>query len=54
MDHNKKRNFFKFLKKLPAKKIDNLLHPIHDQVFKYTNCLDCANCCSVFRACCCA
>ena len=37
--------FFKLLKKIPPKVLDKKIHPIHDNVFKKTNCLECANCC---------
>ena len=37
--------FFKLLKKIPPKVLDKIIHPIHDYVFKKTNCLECANCC---------
>jgi len=37
--------FFKRLKKLKPKLLDKIIHPIHQQVFKCTDCLKCANCC---------
>jgi|TARA_B100000959_G_scaffold196786_1_gene205797 Fe-S-cluster containining protein len=37
--------FFKNLKNLKPKILDKTIHPLHDEVFEYTNCLECANCC---------
>jgi len=37
--------FFKRLKKKKPKVLDKTIHPLHDEVFEYTNCLECANCC---------
>jgi Fe-S-cluster containining protein len=37
--------FFKSLKKVKPKFLDNFIHTLHDEVFEYTNCLECANCC---------
>jgi len=37
--------FFKSLKKIKPKVLDKLIHPLHDEVFEKTNCLECANCC---------
>lgn len=37
--------FFKKLKKIKPKFLDRLIHPLHDEVFSCTNCLECANCC---------
>ena len=37
--------FFKKLKKKKPGIVDEAIHPIHDEVFAETNCLDCANCC---------
>ena len=39
------KRFFKSLKKIKPKVLDKIIHPLHDEVFKYTNCLECANCC---------
>jgi len=33
------------LKKLPEKKVDELFHSLHDEVFEEIDCLSCANCC---------
>jgi uncharacterized protein len=43
----KKENhtFFKTLKLKPPKNLDTLFHTTHENVFKQTNCLTCANCC---------
>ena len=37
--------FFKRLKKKKSKVLDKLIHPIHEDVFANTDCLQCANCC---------
>jgi len=43
----KKENiaFFKRLKKLKPKKLDEVLHQEHEEVFENTDCTQCANCC---------
>ena len=38
--------FFKLLKKVKPKVLDKLVHPLHDEVFECTDCLECANCCT--------
>jgi len=38
--------FFKRLKRVKPKVLDQKIHPIHDEVFSCTDCLKCANCCS--------
>jgi len=38
--------FFKRLKKVNPKVLDKLVHPLHDEVFECTDCLECANCCT--------
>jgi hypothetical protein len=38
--------FFKRLKKMKPKVLDKLVHPLHDEVFECTDCLECANCCT--------
>ena len=39
------QQFFKRLKKVKTKVLDKLIHPLHKEVFKCTDCLKCANCC---------
>ena len=39
------RKFFSKLKNINPKKLDQYIHPIHDEVFSCTDCLKCANCC---------
>ncbi len=39
------KRFFKSLKNIKPKVLDKIIHPLHDEVFRYTNCLECANCC---------
>ena len=39
------KKYFAKLKKRPPKRLDNIVHEIHDLEFESTNCLDCANCC---------
>ena len=43
--HKENSVFFKRLKKEKPKVLDRLIHPIHNDVFKCTDCLKCANCC---------
>ena len=38
--------FFKRLKRVKPKVLDQKIHPIHGEVFSCTDCLKCANCCS--------
>jgi Fe-S-cluster containining protein len=38
-------DFFKRAKKKPKKKVDDLFHQAHDEVFQEIDCLSCANCC---------
>ena len=38
--------FFKRLKKVKPKLLDKIIHPIHQEVFACTDCLECANCCT--------
>lgn len=40
------RRFFAKLKSVNPKKLDQYIHPIHDEVFSCTDCLKCANCCN--------
>lgn len=44
----KKENirFFKQLKKVKPKVLDNYIHAIHEETFSCIDCLLCANCCS--------
>ena len=37
--------FFKSLKKSKLRELDNIIHCIHEEEFKKTNCLECGNCC---------
>ncbi len=41
--------FFKRLKKVKPKVLDKIIHPLHNQVFECTDCLECANCCTTTR-----
>tara|TARA_B110000008_G_scaffold53921_1_gene53289 strand:+ start:267 stop:755 length:489 start_codon:yes stop_codon:yes gene_type:complete len=41
----KNQSFFRSLKKVKPKTLDNIIHNLHDDVFNYTDCLMCANCC---------
>lgn len=43
--HNENKKYFDKLKKKAPKNIDYLMQEIHDNEFKKTNCLNCANCC---------
>ena len=40
------QQFFKHLKKIKPKVLDKLIHPLHEEVFACTDCLECANCCT--------
>lgn len=37
--------FYKRLKQKKPKDLDQQFHNLHDEVFSYTDCLECANCC---------
>ena len=37
--------FFKRLKRMKPKVLDQMILPLHDEVFSCTDCLKCANCC---------
>lgn len=40
------KSFLKKLKRLKNKrKLDEMVHQLHDDVFEYIDCLECANCC---------
>ena len=39
------KTFFKKLKKKPPKQLDYIMQELHDEEFRRTNCLECANCC---------
>jgi hypothetical protein len=39
------KRYFSRLKKKPRKRLDLLVHELHEEEFSRTNCLDCANCC---------
>jgi Fe-S-cluster containining protein len=43
--HTENKIFFKKLKKKAPKQLDYLMQELHDNEFKKTDCLDCANCC---------
>ncbi len=43
--HTENKTFFKKLKKKVPKQLDYLMQELHDNEFKKTDCLDCANCC---------
>lgn len=43
--YKENKQFFKQLKRIPEKKLDQLFHEEHDQVFQSIDCLSCANCC---------
>ena len=42
---NENKTFFAKLKKKPPKHLDYLMQELHDEEFKRTDCLQCANCC---------
>lgn len=39
------KKFLAGLKKLNPRKVDNVFHELHDEVFEEIDCLQCANCC---------
>lgn len=43
--HNESKKFFDKLKKKPPKNLDYVMLELHEQEFKRTDCLQCANCC---------
>ena len=43
--HKENKAFFSKLKKKPPKKLDYLMQELHEEEFKRTDCLECANCC---------
>lgn len=43
--HNENKKFFDRLKKKPPKNLDYVMQDLHDDEFKRTDCLNCANCC---------
>jgi len=43
--HNENKKFFHKLKKKPPKNLDYIMQDLHEDAFKKTDCLECANCC---------
>ncbi len=43
--YKENKTFFTKLKKKPPKQLDYLMQELHDNEFKKTDCLECANCC---------
>lgn len=43
--YNESKKFFDKLKKKPPKNLDYVMLELHEQEFKRTDCLQCANCC---------
>ena len=43
--HNENKKFFAKLKSKPPKDLDYIMQDLHEQEFKRTDCLECANCC---------
>lgn len=43
--HNENKKYFEKLKKKVPKNLDYLMQELHENEFKKTNCLECANCC---------
>ena len=39
------KKFFRDLKKINSKKLDQTIHSLHNNEFECTDCLKCANCC---------
>ena len=43
--HKENKKFFAKLKQKPPKHPDSLMQELHDEEFRRTDCLECANCC---------
>lgn len=43
--HNENKKYFEKLKKKVPKDLDYIMQELHENEFKKTNCLECANCC---------
>ena len=43
--YGENKKFFAKLKRKPPKKLDTLMQELHEDEFKRTDCLECANCC---------
>lgn len=43
--HKENKKFFAKLKQKPPKHLDSLMQELHDEEFRRTDCLACANCC---------
>ncbi|WP_044403488.1 YkgJ family cysteine cluster protein [Lacinutrix sp. Hel_I_90] len=43
--HKENKTFFTKLKKKPPKQLDYIMQELHEDEFKHTDCLACANCC---------
>lgn len=43
--HKENKYFFTKLKKKPPKQLDYMMQQMHQEEFKRTDCLECANCC---------
>ncbi|WAC03337.1 YkgJ family cysteine cluster protein [Lacinutrix neustonica] len=43
--HKENKTFFSKLKKKPPKQLDYIMQELHEETFKQTDCLKCANCC---------
>ncbi len=43
--HNENKKFFDKLKRKAPKNLDYIMQDLHEQEFKRTDCLECANCC---------
>jgi len=39
------QSFFKRLTRMAPRRLDDLVHKLHDEVFEEIDCLECANCC---------
>jgi len=42
---NENQNFFRKMKSVNPNKLDVIVHQLHAEVFTYTDCIVCANCC---------
>ena len=45
LDYKEHKQFFEKLKRKKPGDLDDVVQEIHEEVFEYTNCMKCANCC---------
>ncbi|MEI6747647.1 MAG: YkgJ family cysteine cluster protein [Bacteroidales bacterium] len=45
LKYKENQRFLRKMKSLNPQELDNVAHQLHEEVFRYTDCLACANCC---------